>query len=188
MLCFSDCSSVIRGAPRLVAVAPRLVAVAPTCSQTYHNHSHGTPVPVTRDPSYSEGWPECLPRVWYSPEIDASKFILHILSDSPGGCQWLKYILLMSFSRIQIGCHARCGWMLIMGCLPSSFNMSPNHDPASYEILLEAVIGQIWRYTCRQQWWRLGDTPGSCDRAGLGTHCGAVIKRVGSSTWMPLLC
>jgi len=27
------------------------------CSQTYHNHSHGTPVPVIRDISYSEGRP-----------------------------------------------------------------------------------------------------------------------------------
>jgi len=27
-------------------------------------------VPVIRDPSYCEGWPECPPRVWKSPEID----------------------------------------------------------------------------------------------------------------------
>jgi len=64
---FPDCSTVIRGAPRLVIGAP----------------------------SYSEGWQECPPRAWYSPEIDASKFTLHILSDTPGGFQWLKYILLM---------------------------------------------------------------------------------------------
>jgi len=67
MLFFPDCSTVIRGAPRLV---------------------FGTP-------SYSEGQQECPPRVWYSPEIDASKFTLHILPDTPGGFQWLKYILLM---------------------------------------------------------------------------------------------
>jgi len=30
-----------------------------------------------------------------TPEIDASKFTLHILSDTSGGFQWLKYILLM---------------------------------------------------------------------------------------------
>jgi len=62
------------GAPRLVVGTPRL---------------------VTGAPSYSEGRQECPPRVWYSPGIDASKFTLHILSDTPGGFQWLKYILLM---------------------------------------------------------------------------------------------
>ena len=150
MLFFPDCSTVIRGAPRIVAGAPRLVVGAPglasgtprldagapkcsqegrrrtqayprlskaycwrshvlpgapkvlssspRCSQTYHNHSHGTPVAVIRDPSYSEGRPECPPRVWYSPEIDSSKFTLHILSDTPGVFQWLKYILLMYLS------------------------------------------------------------------------------------------
>jgi len=141
MLFFPDCSTVIWGAPRLVAGAPRLVAGsprlvvgaprpvagaprcsqacrrrsqvlpgapkvpsgAPRCSQTYHNHSDGTPVAVIRDPSYCEGRPECPPRVWYSPEIDASKFTLHILSDTPGVFQWLKYILLM-WERIHDLC------------------------------------------------------------------------------------
>jgi len=76
--------------------APKVLSDAPTCSQTYHNQSHGTPVPVIRDPSYSRGRPECPPNVWYSPQIDASKFTLHILSDTPGGSHWLKYILLMA--------------------------------------------------------------------------------------------
>jgi len=98
----------MRGDPRLVAGAPRLDAGAPRyfqayrrrsqvlpgapivlsgiprCSQTYYNPSHGTPVAVITDPSYSEGRPECPPRVWYSPAIDASKFTLHIFSDTPG--------------------------------------------------------------------------------------------------------
>jgi len=65
---------VLPGAPRLVVGASRCVAGAP---------------------SYSEGRQDCPPRVWYSPEIDASKFTLHILSDTPGVFQWLKYILLM---------------------------------------------------------------------------------------------
>jgi len=78
--------------------APNVPSGAPRCSQTYHNHSHGTPLPVIRDPSYSEGQPECPPRVWYPPEIDESKFALHILSETPGGFQWLKYILLMKHS------------------------------------------------------------------------------------------
>jgi hypothetical protein len=55
----------------------------------------GAPWVVTGAPSYSEGRQECPPTIWYSPEIDASKFTLHILSDTPGGFQWLKYILLM---------------------------------------------------------------------------------------------
>jgi len=75
--------------------APNVLSGAPRCSQTYHNHSHRTPVAVIWDPSYSEGRQECPPRVWYSPEIDASKITLHILSDTPGVFQWLKYILLM---------------------------------------------------------------------------------------------
>jgi hypothetical protein len=38
--------------------------------------------------------PECSPVVCYSPEIDPSKITLHILSDTPGDIQRLKYILL----------------------------------------------------------------------------------------------
>jgi hypothetical protein len=67
-------SPALPGAPSLVVRAPRVVVHAP---------------------SYSEGRQECPPIVWYSPELDASKFTLHILSDTPGGFQWLKYILLM---------------------------------------------------------------------------------------------
>jgi len=116
---FPDCSTVTRGAPRFVTgapwfvtgapscsqacpwcsqmlpAAPKVLSGTPRCSQTYHNHSHGTPVAVIRDPRYSEGRQECPPMVWYSPEIDTSKFTLHILSDTPGVFQWLKYILLM---------------------------------------------------------------------------------------------
>jgi len=55
----------------------------------------GAPRLVVGAPSYSDGRQECPPRVWYSPEIDTSKFTLHILSDTPGGFQWLKYIVLM---------------------------------------------------------------------------------------------
>jgi len=90
---FSNCSSVIRGAPRLVAGAPmcsqtchwcfqtccqrsqvlkgapNVVSSTPRCSQTYHNHSHGTPVQVIIDPSYSKGRLECPPGVWYSPQL-----------------------------------------------------------------------------------------------------------------------
>jgi len=95
-------SQVLPGASKVLSSAPRY-------SQTYHHHSHGTPVAVIRDPSYSEGRLECPPRVWYSPEIDSSKFTFHILSDTPGVFQWLKYILLMScdylFSNRNISRH-----------------------------------------------------------------------------------
>ena len=95
--CSHDChrtSLACGGHSQMLPGAPNVLSCAPRCSQTSHNHSYGTSVPVTRDPSYSEGWQECPPRVWDSPEIDASKFALHILSDTPGGFQWLKYILL----------------------------------------------------------------------------------------------
>jgi len=49
--------------------APKVLSGALMYSPTYPRHSHGTPVPVIRDSSYSKGWPECLPRFWYSPEI-----------------------------------------------------------------------------------------------------------------------
>ena len=89
-------SPALLGAPRLNVGVPRLVTRAPRCSQTYQNHSHRTHVPVIRDHSDFLGQPECPPMVWHSPEIDTSKFTFHILSDTPGGYQWLKYILLMS--------------------------------------------------------------------------------------------
>jgi hypothetical protein len=56
----------------------------------------GAPRLVVGAPSYSEGRQECPPRVWDSAEIDASGFTLHILSNTPWGFQWVKYILLMS--------------------------------------------------------------------------------------------
>jgi len=82
------CSHVLPGAPKVLSSAPR-------CSQSNHHDSHGTPVAVIRDPSYFEGRPECCPRVWYSPEIDALKFTFHILADTPTSFLLLIYILLM---------------------------------------------------------------------------------------------
>jgi len=119
---FLDCSSVISGAPRLVAGAPRLVINAsrfdfgtsrlcalvvrldfhpPMCSESAHNHSHGTPGTIIADSKCSESRPECPSSVWYSSGIDALKFILHILSDSPGGFQQLRYNLLMNSQILQ---------------------------------------------------------------------------------------
>ena len=76
-----DMSPALPGLSRALPGAPRLVVDAPWL--------------VTGAPSHFEGRQECPPRVSYSPEIDPSKFTLHILSDTPGGFQWLKYILLM---------------------------------------------------------------------------------------------
>jgi len=74
---------------------PIVFSITPRCSETYHNYTHPTPVLFIRDPQYLEGQPEFPGRVWYSPELDPSMFRLHILSDTLGGSQWLKYILLI---------------------------------------------------------------------------------------------
>jgi len=89
-------SQVLRGATEVFSGAP-------WCFQTYHNHSHGTAVLVIRDLSYSKGRLECPPMVWYSPEIDTSKFTLQILSDASRVSQGLKYISLM-FYRNPVEC------------------------------------------------------------------------------------
>jgi len=78
---------------------PHWLGDIPRYSQTFHDRSHGAVVQVISDTSYSEGRSECPPRVWYSPEIDASKFTLHILSETPGGSQRPKYIVLMGNQR-----------------------------------------------------------------------------------------
>ena len=74
---------------------PKLITITPMVLLYQSSEIPITPVPVIRDPSYSEGRLQCPPRVRYSPEIDASKLTLHILSDTPGVFQRLKYILLM---------------------------------------------------------------------------------------------
>jgi len=102
LYCHSRYSQTCRRRSQVLPGAPNVLSAAPRCSQTYHNHSHGTPVPVIRDPSDFEGQLESPPIVWYSPEIDASKFTLHILSDTPGGSQWLKYVLLMKYTAHQV--------------------------------------------------------------------------------------
>ena len=96
---------------------PYWLGDSPWCSQLYHNRSRGAPVAVIRYPTYSEGRLECPLMVWFCPEIDASNFTLRLLSHTPGGSQWLKYILLMyplqqhSFvciwQRDQVPCFGR---------------------------------------------------------------------------------
>jgi len=100
--------------------APKVLYGPPICCETYHSHSHSFPVRVIRDPSYSEGRLECSPRVWYSPEIDASKFTLHILSDTPGGFPRLKYIFLMFHDGVtKISCTVLPDKAIITSCINS---------------------------------------------------------------------
>jgi hypothetical protein len=87
-------SPVLPGAPMLVVSAPRLVV--------------GTW-------SYSDGRQECAPRVSYSPEIDASKFTLHILSDNPGDSKRLNYILLTKPRLRQRLLLVQVGWQICFG-------------------------------------------------------------------------
>ena len=96
-LACSQCTQVLPGAHKVLSSALK-------CSQTDHTHSLSASVPVIRDPSYSEGQPEHPPKVWYSPEIDASKLTPHILQDTTGGSHWLKDILRMWFIPAQIMC------------------------------------------------------------------------------------
>jgi len=74
---------------------PHWLGDSPRCSQTYQNCSHDASIPFIRGPSYSEGRPECPPRVWFSPGIHASKFTLRLVSHTPVGSQRLNYILRM---------------------------------------------------------------------------------------------
>jgi hypothetical protein len=111
-LALPDLLSVLPGMLPALPGAPKVLSGTLRRFQTCHITSSGSPVQVIRDPSYSEGRLECPPRVWYSPEIDASKFTLHIFSDTPGGFQWLKYILLMTG---EYQWHRSEKWMYIFG-------------------------------------------------------------------------
>jgi len=84
--------------------APNLIKITPIVLLYQSSEITVTPVCVIRYPSDSDGLPEYPPKVWYSPETDPSKFTLHIVSDTPGVFQRLKYILLMeaSISTIMI--------------------------------------------------------------------------------------
>jgi hypothetical protein len=92
----SRCSQSCRLPSQVLPGAPKDLSGASRCSQTYHYLAHGTPVLVIRDLSNSECRAECPPRVWYTLDINTSKFTLHILLDTSGGYQWLRYILQMN--------------------------------------------------------------------------------------------
>jgi len=125
--------------------APKLITITPIILLYQSSEMPVTPVPVVRDPSYSEGLPEYPPRVWYSPEIDASKFTLHILSDTPGVFQRLKYILLMK----QLDCTTSIastqnnGIHRIYFSLHTSFNRS-NYLASKWNCGLISIRGVDW--------------------------------------------
>jgi len=87
---------------QLIKVLPDLSPVFPGLSPAIP----GASMAFVGAPSYSDGWQECPPAVWYSPEIDAYQFSLHILPETSGGFQRLKYIFLMLSDRsIRIRSH-----------------------------------------------------------------------------------
>jgi hypothetical protein len=63
-LALPDLSPVLPDFSLALPGTPKVLSGAPRCSQTYHSHSLGTPVPVIKDLHYSEGQqPECPPTV-----------------------------------------------------------------------------------------------------------------------------
>jgi hypothetical protein len=93
--CVSDCSI---GSVSLED-ALKILCFTWMCSRTTYEHSHRTPVPVSRDPSHSKHWLRCHPIVRLFPEIDASKLSEQIFSSTSGSFQWLKYTVLMYSHR-----------------------------------------------------------------------------------------
>jgi len=76
--------------------APHVLSGTATYAQTYVMHSYGTSEPVIQDPRYLDGGQaECPPTFRFSPEIDPSKFTLHILLDTPWRFPLLKQNLLL---------------------------------------------------------------------------------------------
>ena len=96
----------------------------------------GAPRLVVGAPSFSEGWQERSPRVWYSPEIDASKFTLHILSDTPGGFLWLEYILLMK-------CTSEFTWSQLPSVSPKSLDHGIQVHFQTHSIMLSS-FALLW--------------------------------------------
>jgi len=101
---------------------PKLITITPIILLYQLSEIPDTPVPVVRYPSYSEGLPEYSPKVWYSPEIDASKFTLHILSDTPGLFQRLTYILLMCWNPQFCFAVLLISITGVVGCFPPSWS------------------------------------------------------------------
>jgi len=80
---------------------------------------------------------------------------LHILPPSsypPGATE------LLFPTQFLLEWDARCGGVLMVGCLPCSSTISPYHDWVIIEIHSEAVIKRVWRQVIMRAWtytWRL---------------------------------
>jgi len=123
---------------------PNVVSSAPRCSETYHNHSHGTSVAVIRDPSYSEGLLVCPPMVCYSSEIDTFKFSLHILSDTPGCFRRLKYIwLILQKYRVRLLRLSPLVFAMGQGNLPAVRVWTRKTGRLGYRLVHSACIDRL---------------------------------------------
>jgi len=147
--------------------APKLIRITHIVLLYQSSEIPVTPIPVVRDHSYSEGLPEYPPRVWYSPEIDSSKFTLHILSNTPGVFQRLKYILLMEASY-WLEWFYTCAVVAIVFALPNWGDLLPCHH--MYRLSSSSSPSS-------RTWYQLnGET-----LAGKSAHCKVKwITRVGS--------
>jgi len=80
-----DVLSALSGAPNILSGSdPKLITITPIVL-LYQSSD----IPPTKQAGH-----HAHPRVWYSPDIDAFKFTLHIISDNPPGFLWPKYIFL----------------------------------------------------------------------------------------------
>jgi len=101
--------------------------------------------------SSSEVRQEYPPRVWYSPEIDASKFTLHILQDISGGFQRLKYILMINHWSLHAGYFQNWAVTVMLSILPiKAANMLIMHNSDKITIKLPYLQDQnslmlFWR-------------------------------------------
>jgi len=182
----------------------KVLSHAPTCSEIFHNCSHGMPLQVISDSRYSQSGAECPPTVWFSPEIDASKLAIHIPSDTPGVCRWKRFRLWMlraiggvpenddrvnSVMNLQAGIMqpSRCTWR------PGQSECSHRHvrgDGGSFQIALEAVNERVWRHLEAIIVWlwqpvsvQSIDTLGCCDLVDLDMHSEVILKRVLRCIW-----
>jgi len=151
---------------------PKLITITSFVHPYQSSEIPVTLVPFIRDPIYSEGWPACPLTVLYSPEIDASKFTLHILSDTPGVFQRLKCSLLM-MEYLDSDCR-RCLWTI---------RDSPeNDDWLNSQIHSEAVIEQDWTCRCRAWSSKFAHPLWGQNRASLKIHHLQNVIRSGSHT------
>jgi len=143
--------------------APKHITITPIVLLYQSSEIPVTSLPVIRDPSYSEGLPEYPARVRYSPKIDASKFTLDILSDTPGVFQRLTYSLLMLRTRHSIlpktkrPFWIRGDWILsptstCAGPYTRKLSEQQSHSLCISFWILSMILQSIWFV---QRWWRI---------------------------------